>query len=243
MNHSLNNHAMPLWRQIQQKLKQEIFDGVHEPGERLPTELSLAKRFGVNRHTVRHAVTGLVELGIIRVEQGRGMFVQEHVLFYPISKRTRFTETVEKQNRSRGRRIVSTDTVKANSRISESLRILRGRPVIQLVSISEVDDRPVSVSSNYFDKSRFPDMAKYALETLSITESLNRCGIYDYFRKSTRVTTRMPTRAEAESLKQPHTRPVLKSESIDMDENGDPIGYAETLWAGERVKLVFDTTD
>ena len=125
---------LPLWRQIRDHLKASILNGNHTPGERLPTEHVLAEQFGVNRHTVRRAVASLVELGMLRVEQGRGMFVQENVLDYPIGKRTRFTESVERQNRSRGRRILSADVVKADARVAASLGMLRGRAVICLRS-------------------------------------------------------------------------------------------------------------
>lgn len=230
----------PVWRQIQNHLKQRLVDGVYEPGQRLPTENALAKEFSVNRHTIRRAVAGLVEKGLLRVEQGRGMFVQENVLYYPISKRTRFTETVERQNRSRGRRILSAVSERANTRIAEALGILPGRMVIHLRSLSEVDGRPMSLSDDYFSKALLPDMAAHAMDTLSITESLKLCGVDDYFRKTTSVTTRMPTREEADILKQIHSHPVLLSESVDVDAENKPISYGVTLWAGDRVQLVFD---
>jgi GntR family phosphonate transport system transcriptional regulator len=231
----------PLWRRIQNRLKQAILDGSYEPGERLPTEHALAEEFAVNRHTVRRAVAGLVEQGMLRVEQGRGMFVQENVLYYPIGKRTRFTETVERQNRSRGRRIISAEIEKADAKVAEALGMLRGRAVIHVRSIAEVDGRPVSLSDDYFNKSRFPEMAELALETLSITESLCRCGVEDYFRKVTRVTTRLPSREEADVLKQPHSRPILATENLDVDADGLPVNFGTTLWAGDRVQLVFET--
>jgi GntR family phosphonate transport system transcriptional regulator len=231
----------PLWRQIHDRLKAAIMDGSYAPGERLPTEQALSERFGVNRHTVRRAIAALADLGLLRIEQGRGMFVQENVLFYPIGKRTRFTESVERQNRSRGRRILSADMQKADARTAEALHMLRGRAVIRLRSLGEVDGRPVNLSDHYFNKARFPEINRYALETLSITESLRRCGVGDYFRKLTRVTTRMPKREEADILRQPYNRPVLLTESIDVDGDDQPISFGTTVWAGDRIQLVFET--
>lgn len=233
----------PLWQRIRQALKAAILDGSYGPGERLPTEQALADRFGVNRHTVRRAVSALVEQGMLRVEQGRGMFVQENVLYYPIGKRTRFTETVERQNRSRGRRILSAEVEKASAQVANALGMLRGRAVIRLQSVAELDGRPVSLSDNYFNRSRFPDMAELAMETLSITASLQRCGVADYFRKTTRVSTRMPKAAEADALRQPHNRPILVTESLDVDADGRPVSFGITLWAGDRVQLAFESQD
>lgn len=231
----------PLWRGIRDRLKASVLEGAFAPGERLPTEHALAQEFGVNRHTLRRAVASLVESGLLRVEQGRGMFVQENVLYYPIGKRTRFTESVERQNRSRGRRILSAEVAKASARVAESLGMLRGRAVFRLRSLAEVDGRPVSLSENFFNKARFPDINQVAMQTLSITESLRHCGVEDYFRKTTRVTTRMPKRDEADILCQPHNRPILVTENLDVDLDGKPVSFGSTLWAGDRVQLVFNT--
>lgn len=234
-------NTLPMWRQIQARLKAAILDGTYGAGERIPTEHALASELGVNRHTVRRAIAGLAEQGLLRVEQGRGMFVQENVLFYPIGKRTRFTETVERQNRSRGRRIVSAESEKADAKVAQALGMLRGRAVVHLRSIAEVDGRPVSVSDNYFNRARFPEMAKHARDTLSITESLRLCGVEDYFRKVTHVTTRMPKREEAEQLRQPLNRPVLVTESLDVDGDDKPVAFGFTIWCGDRVQLVFES--
>ena len=40
--------GVSLWRQILEVMKGEIASGLHEPGERLPTEQELSKRFRVN---------------------------------------------------------------------------------------------------------------------------------------------------------------------------------------------------
>ena len=42
---------------------------------RLPSEPELARRMGVSRATIRHAVTELEEAGFVRRRQGRGTFV------------------------------------------------------------------------------------------------------------------------------------------------------------------------
>src|SRR5215472_9448661 len=74
--------GVTLWRQIAERLSRDLLSGVLKPGDRLPTELDLASRYAVNRHTVRRAVAALADQGYLRVEQGRGTFVAEHMLDY-----------------------------------------------------------------------------------------------------------------------------------------------------------------
>ena len=58
--------GVALWRQIQDWLEYRIKEGELKPGSRLPTEQELAAQFGVNRHTVRRALSLLTENEIVR---------------------------------------------------------------------------------------------------------------------------------------------------------------------------------
>src|SRR5215469_4025220 len=86
--------GVTLWRRIADDLEQAIALGTHAAGERLPGEVEIAARFGVNRHTVRRALAGLTERGLVRAERGSGTYVAPTRLSYPIRSRTRFSEIV-----------------------------------------------------------------------------------------------------------------------------------------------------
>ena len=92
--------GVAVWRQIWQTLHRDISSGGYQPGEKMPTEAMLSKRFGVNRHTVRRAISDLVDRGLVRVEQGRGTFVAEDVVEFVVGERTRFTELMSAQQRT-----------------------------------------------------------------------------------------------------------------------------------------------
>ncbi|WP_349846600.1 FadR/GntR family transcriptional regulator [Bacteroides cellulosilyticus] len=60
---------------IAETLKQQITEGTYRVGDKLPTEPELMKTFGVGRSSVREAVKLLVNMGVVRVQQGSGTFV------------------------------------------------------------------------------------------------------------------------------------------------------------------------
>src|SRR5258708_18885229 len=86
--------GVTLWRRIADDLEQAIALGTHAAGDRLPGEVEIAARFGVNRHTVRHALAELTRRGLVRAERGSGTYVERKRLAYPIGARTRFSEFV-----------------------------------------------------------------------------------------------------------------------------------------------------
>ena len=239
------NVGVALWRQIEGSLADEIAGGILAPGTQLPTEHDLAERFAVNRHTVRRAIGALVERGLVRVEQGRGTFVLEHVIDYLVGKRTRFSEIVTRQNRSPGGRLRSLERVPADQASARALAIREGDPIWQLDSISEVDGRPVSLGTHRFPAVRFPDFREVYMgtgaEAGSITRTLTHFGCGDYTRRTTRLTARMPDATETDLLQMPRSRPLMVSESVNVDGSGRPIEYGLASYAADRVQFVFET--
>ncbi|RAI60284.1 phosphonate metabolism transcriptional regulator PhnF [Roseicella frigidaeris] len=233
--------GVALWRQIAGTLERDIAAGHLAPGVRLPTEAELTQRFAVNRHTVRRAMEDLEARGLVRIEQGRGSFVAEDVLEYPVGPRTRFSETIRRQNREPQGRILRLDEIDADATVAEALRIRRGRPVLMAERQGLVDGRPVVLGRHYFSVARFPDIARLLSEDPSITRALVRLGVPDYRRLTTRITARMPTAEEAALLDQTRSRPVLVSEALNVDAAGEPVELSIACYAAGRVQILVES--
>lgn len=70
--------AIPLYRQLEDAIMQDIGAGKLKPGDKLPTEETLAETFGISRPVVRQAYGSLVSGGFIVRGRGRGSFVKAH---------------------------------------------------------------------------------------------------------------------------------------------------------------------
>jgi GntR family phosphonate transport system transcriptional regulator len=233
--------GVALWRQIAGNLEGEITAGRRAPGSRLPTEAELSAHFAVNRHTVRRAMEELESRGLVRVEQGRGSFVAEDVLDYPLGSRTRFSEAIRRQNREPRGRILRVAEVASDAAVAAALRLCRGRPVIQVERLGLADGRPVVIGLHHFPLPRFAALRKLlAGGQASITVALAGCGVPDYRRASTRITARLPTPEEAELLQQARTRPVLVAEALNTDPAGEPVDYTIARYAAGRVQIVVE---
>jgi GntR family transcriptional regulator len=68
----------PLYLRVREELKCRIESGQYDLGTNLPTESQLCDSFGASRHTVREALRGLVQLGLIERKQGAGSVVVAH---------------------------------------------------------------------------------------------------------------------------------------------------------------------
>lgn len=233
--------GVTLWRQIAGALTGEINAGRPEPGGRLPSEGELAARFGVNRHTIRRALEALQQDGALRIEHGRGSFVAEDVLDYQVGPRTRFSEVIRAHNREPSGQTLDLRMLPADAGCAAALGIRRGASVIRLVRLGRANQRPVSLSQHHFPHSRVPGLIEALHRCGGVTEALLACGVADYRRQVTRITARMPTAREAGLLSTARGRPVLETESINVDGAGGVIEFGITAYPTPRVQIVLET--
>ena len=235
--------GVAVWKQIADTLGTEIRDRAFSTTGRLPSENELATRFGVNRHTLRQAVAALQVDGLIRIEPGRGMFVQHELLDYVLSRRTRFTENLQRQGLLPSKQLLTACEILAPDRVARELKIDKGTRVLMVETLDEANEQPIGLATAYYPAARFSGLLEMLGKGTRTTEILTHFGVKDYLRTRSRVTTQMPTEEAARLLKQTSTRPVLCVECLDVDMEGLPIKYGETVFCGDRVQLVVSTGD
>ncbi len=233
--------GVALWRQIADRIRQIASSGEFDGTGRLPPEIALAERFGVNRHTVRSAIALLVQEGVLRTEQGRGTFIETRPrLTYPIGTRTRFSEGLAGQADQRRGVLVSHRVEPADRAVASALNIVAGSDVIMLETRSEADGRPVSCATSWFDAERFSGIEDAFAATGSITATLKAFGVEDYVRKTTTVTARLADGDDIKTLRLSPGAVVLVTEAVNADMTGRSIQYSRTRFAADRVELKID---
>jgi GntR family transcriptional regulator, phosphonate transport system regulatory protein len=229
-----------IYRRIEAALVAEIARGPNKPGDRLPSESELARRFGVNRHTVRHAISGLVQRGLVRVERGRGAFLVGAAIEYGLGPRTRFSENVIRMGRTPRHDILEIAESFAPKAVAKALEIRVGRPIIRWRAVGRADGCPVSLANHYFPGERLPGFAAVLRRTRSISKSMAEAGAGEYTRAWTRIVARAPDIEEIHALDISPARTVLVTESLNLGPDGKPLDYGITAFAADRVQLVVD---
>lgn len=230
--------GVAVWRQIADRVRDEIGTGAWPPASRLPTEAELAMRFGVNRHTVRRAIAVLATEGLVRADQGRGTFVAERPLPYPIAERTRFTANAAAASRVGRAEILGAAREEAGPRLAERLALPLGAPLHRIEMMNTLDEMPFSVASIWVPAERFPEFPMHCEATGSITAAFARLGVTDYFRRETRITAVAPDIEDASRLKIDLGRPLIVTESVDVDPEGRPISALRTRFLADRIELI-----
>ncbi|MCA0927884.1 phosphonate metabolism transcriptional regulator PhnF [Ruegeria profundi] len=230
----------PVWKSIALSLTADIAEGRYNSGDQLPTEAQLAAQHGVNRHTVRRALSDLAEQGLVHSRRGAGVFVTARPTDYPIGKRVRYHKSISASGKIPGKKILSLTTRAADDAEAEALDLEAGDKVHVYDGLSLADGQPIGVFQSVFPADRLPSILAALQDTHSVTEALQRCGVADYTRVSTRLTARAATATQALHLHLTEGAPVLFSAGINADLNGVPVEYGRAVFAGDRVTLTLN---
>ncbi|MBR9650697.1 phosphonate metabolism transcriptional regulator PhnF [Thalassovita aquimarina] len=226
------------WKSIRDAIEDDIASGQLQPGERLPTEPQLAERHQAGRHSVRKAIAELAKTGKLRVEQGRGTFVETApTIAYAIGRRTR----LHAQGIDVSGELLGAERIAASGRVQHALWLEPGAPVIESRRLTRANKVPIAFGRAYRSAERFPDFVERMDLLGSATETWKSYGIADYLRGETSIHGRLARPEEARLLKQHPDLPVMVIRAVDTMMDGTPLSFSEVIWSATRVKFTFET--
>jgi GntR family transcriptional regulator, phosphonate transport system regulatory protein len=231
----------PIWSAIAATLTDEIRGGHYRAGEKLPTEAALASRFGVNRHTVRHALASLSDKGIVHSRRGSGVFVTARPTEYRLGQRVRFHQNVLAVGQTPSRQITRAETRAADAEEANLLALPAGAAVHVVEGVSLADGHPLAAFRSVFPAARFPGLPELVGREGSVTRALGALGLADYTRRETRLTARLADPVLALALLVRPGAAILQSVAVNVDAGGQPVEYGTTWFAGDRVTLTVAT--
>lgn len=163
--------AVPLYQQVMDDLKGEIARGVYAAGSRIPSEMELAKSYGVGRITVRRAIEELSRAGYLNRQQGRGTFVCAPKLKRKIRQKgdvQSFTEGCAANDMVAGARLVSRTVVAATREDAAFFGVEPGCELIVVERVRTADGVPVMLENNAFVLADHPYLQTLAIARIFV---------------------------------------------------------------------------
>ena len=212
----------PLYQQLQRALREAIEKGLIGPEDALPSERQLATELGVSRITVRKAIEGLAEDGILERRQGSGNFVGAPTrVDKNFAKLTSFSEDM----RARGSTPHSEWLKRAEGTVTPEeamkLALSPGTQVYRFHRLRYADEAPMSIEYATVIASALPSLD-------AVKESL-----YDALERAGNRPVRALQRLSAFLLSEEHAR-LLNAKERDAGLMVERLGY---LRDGRAVEL------
>jgi GntR family transcriptional regulator len=224
---------LPLYQQLQRSLREAIEQRVLGVDDALPAERQLAEELAVSRITVRKAIEGLVEEGLLVRRQGAGNFVAQRVE-KNFAKLTSFSEDM----RARGRTPHSEWLRKSEGTVtpeeSLALRLSPGTPVMRFHRLRYADNAPMSLEYATIVASALPSLDAVGD---SLYETLEAAG-----NRPVRALQRLRAlllRAEQAKLLDAHEGDAgLLVERVGFLRDGRAVEFCQSWYRGDTYDFV-----
>ena len=237
MLQDLEDGPAPLWAQIADRLRADIKLGAFRPGDLLPGESELNRRFGVSRTTSRAALDCLETEGLIVRKSGRGSMVLAPRIERPLNRLSSFSEDMQARGLRAGYRTRSIRRCPAEALVATELQIAPGTDVIEIHRLLLADGSPIATSMTYlasfaFEGGPFPDTA--ALDGGSLYQWLEDKSGVRLAAGSERIEAMIADPATAQSLGLRSPAAVLVSRRTSRTHEGRPVEFAVLHYRGDR---------
>lgn len=231
-------NAAPLYLQLQQVIRDAIDGGILNHGDAIPAERDLATEYEVSRITVRKAIGGLVEDGLLTRRRGAGTFVAGRVE-KSFSKLSSFTEDMAARGRKASSSWISRAPGQVNPEEAMMLGLSPGAPVLRFARIRYADEEPMALE--------FSTIAGYCLPSVDAVEDSLYGALERVGNRPVRALQRLravpfgPDHAKMLGVDAGHAGLLIERRGFRRD--GRAVEFTRSYYRGDAYDFVAELSD
>jgi GntR family transcriptional regulator len=221
------------YQRLRRSLQKMIETGSLQPGHALPSERELAALLSLSRVTVRKAIAGLADDGVLTQRHGAGTFVTDRIV-KSFSKLTGFTDDLRVRGLKPRVKFLERSIGEVSPEEALALHLSPGARVVRLRRLRFAGDKPLALEDTVVPQSilRDPNAVKLSLYT-----TLERLGC-----RPTRALQRLRAvaldAAQGRLLNLPVGSPALAIERRAFLEDGRVVEFTSSLYRGDAYDFV-----
>ncbi|HEX7342366.1 MAG TPA: GntR family transcriptional regulator [Rhodanobacteraceae bacterium] len=154
---TVGSHA-PAYLRLRRAIRSSVERGSVEPGQVLPSERELARQLALSRVTVRKAIAGLVEDGVLMQRHGAGTFVAERII-KPMSRMTSFTEDLRARGLNPRSVFLEREVGEVTPEEAMAMNLSPGAEVARLYRLRYGADEPLAIERSSIPRTVLTDPA------------------------------------------------------------------------------------
>lgn len=225
----------PLYLQLQKVIQEWLDAGKLKADDALPSERDLARQLGISRVTVRKAIAGLVEKGILVQRWGSGTFIAPATrVEYSLSRLSSFTDDMLARGMTPGARLLERSTGPSSPTESMALGLSPGDRVSRLKRLRLAGGTPMAIEHAVVPARFLPDPD---MVDRSLYAALNARGFAPR-RALQRLHAVLVNADQALLLEVSPGSPALYIERRSFLENGEPVEFTASCYRGDAYDFV-----
>ncbi|PTX53987.1 GntR family transcriptional regulator [Melghirimyces profundicolus] len=234
----LNSESViPLYHQLKEFLKEQIESGEWKPGDRIPSENELRKRYLVSRNTVIKALDDLVREGLLHREQGRGTFVSLPKIEHSLTGFYSFSKVLKAHGLEPKDVVLALEKTRAKPSVAQYLQLEEPAEIWMLRRLRCAGEEPIILETSYLPRARVPDMDRKTLEHSSLYDYLDRQHGILITRAKEIFEPVLIRDYESRYLDVPEGYPALLLDRIAYDGKRYPVEFCRSVVRGDRCRF------
>jgi len=232
---------IPLYVQVREDLKRRILKGEYLPGEQIPTENELCKRYNVSRITVEKALASLVHERLLERKQGKGSYVSSDKIRRRLPRLYSFTEDMRELGLEPSSVVLDLAAADADEEERDLLVLPESdAKVIRIRRVRLANGKPILLEETLVPRYLCPDLEKQNLEKGSLYEILrSQYGLsMDHAEETYEVT--IVDKETAKLLECGIGQPAFSIERIAYLKNGSPFELTSSVGRGDRLRFTLE---
>lgn len=226
--------GIPLYQAVRLQLKADLDSGRWKPGQLLPTELELAKHFGVSTGTIRQAVLAMVREGLLTRRPGSGTFVARLDSKRGFGRFFRFTEGLHGAVVPTTRHVDTILIAEGDPVVAAKLRIAPHAPLYRVRRMLLANGDPICLYVSYLDRSRFEDLETIDLENRKLYAQLEASYGTHVLKAEEILRAGAPSAEEADLLGVSRSTPVMIVERTAFGNQGSVVEWRRTVGRSDQ---------
>lgn len=160
------HNTTPVYKKIQNKIRERIASGKLKAGDAVASERELAKTHKVSLMTARHALTDLEKEGIVERRHGAGTFVAMPKIHF--NKLMSYTEQMSSRGLATLSRVLVTKVIGDEPEVAARLGLPAASSILKIQRLRLTGKEPFAFETCYLNASDFPDLASAPLGRSSL---------------------------------------------------------------------------
>lgn len=229
------SYNAPIYLQLREVVRSKIEDGEYAPGTAIPSENLLASTYGINRLTVRSAIDALVNEGLLKRVQGKGVYVVAQIE-RDLEVLGGFTQTMNAKNVETRRKILSKGQRRAGEKYGTIFGIEPDDMLYFIRRLDYADEEPIAIQEIYIPYNLVPKMEGIDLSVFSMYEIYKFYGINPVRAWQTLDLVQL-TQSDARLININKDQTVFLFGCTTYDDHNRVIEYSKSYTRGGQMQL------
>ncbi len=233
----LKDSSVPLYKQLKDRLLQDIKSGSLSIDSRVASERELSLQYGISRMTARRAIEELVRQRYLIRIIGKGTYVSSAQRTSEFIRIVSFTEDMTRQGYVVQSKVLRFQEQEPTGKVTEMLNLGGNGRVFCLERIRFANHLPIAIQVSYLPQALCPRLREHDFSRDSLYQVLSeKLGLALSF-SSNSLESRISSEEEMRRFKLSRQIGVFVLEQTTFLEQGEPIEFVTSIFRGDRFKF------